>query len=370
MPPTSPADTYVVEADTAEAALEQVSETIGPDAEILSAELVSAGGIGGFFAREQVRITARARRNGVDLKEPEPDTFFEPNPIDESAGGLEEMLNRMIEDADAGETTFQEALKRELRPTPIEHPSDSSESANHEEEALPEPEPEPAAKPQTADALRAAAAYDELNSTGINALITNSIDAAPGTGGIRWSLAAMTRLGLPLSLLESVVGLDPDDDTAWINALARAVVPFCRPLPHGSAVIAGPRAERLSHALGLKTYEPPELPPYGGSFVGKVTSTPRDAAWLNHVRGDRWLHIAVDDEPWRGIVKDDPIAVSWTSERGLMAALSIAATTGAVLGYGAGPVAHHGWEPTARPRVLRANPLDIALTIRAHMERE
>src|SRR5882724_9104746 len=48
-----------VEAPTAEEAIDRLSAVLGPDVDIVSAEKVARGGVGGFFAREMVQLTAR-----------------------------------------------------------------------------------------------------------------------------------------------------------------------------------------------------------------------------------------------------------------------------------------------------------------------
>ena len=370
MPPTSAPDTIIIEADTAEDALEQITDTLGADAEILSAEMLSTGGIAGFFARETVRITARPRSTGVDLQDRPPALLAsdpeEPEPF-KVPSGVDAALQRMIDEADTGPTTFQEALEREFTlPQQANHTAESAVTAT---DTLVEEATDAAStvdeRPQTAAALRATAAYNEKTATDSAPVRLPEVEsgpAAPGTGRVRWSVAALTRLGLPTSIIESVVGLDPSDDMGWITAIARAVTPFCRPLPQGSAVIAGPRAQRLGWALNLPSFSSPELPPYGGSIITTVSDDPDALAWLDHVRGDRWLHVAVDDEPWQGVVADDPIAVSWTSERGVAAAVALASTTGAVLGY--------GMSSEILAPAVRANPLDVAIALRNLMERE
>src|SRR5947209_1305396 len=49
----------LVEAPTAEEALERLSSLLGPDVEIVAAGKVTRGGVGGFFAREMVQLSAR-----------------------------------------------------------------------------------------------------------------------------------------------------------------------------------------------------------------------------------------------------------------------------------------------------------------------
>ncbi|HEY2665784.1 MAG TPA: hypothetical protein VGK51_03010 [Actinomycetota bacterium] len=53
-------DLLLVESPTAEEALERLSSLLGPDVEIVAAGKVTRGGIGGFFARELVQLSARS----------------------------------------------------------------------------------------------------------------------------------------------------------------------------------------------------------------------------------------------------------------------------------------------------------------------
>src|SRR5882762_7074051 len=53
-------DLLLVESPTAEEALERLSLLLGPDVEIVAAGKVARGGVGGFFAREMVQLSARS----------------------------------------------------------------------------------------------------------------------------------------------------------------------------------------------------------------------------------------------------------------------------------------------------------------------
>ncbi|MEA2503370.1 MAG: hypothetical protein QOG36_413 [Actinomycetota bacterium] len=52
-------DLLLVESPTAEEALDRLSSLLGPDVEIVAAGKVARGGVGGFFAREMVQLSAR-----------------------------------------------------------------------------------------------------------------------------------------------------------------------------------------------------------------------------------------------------------------------------------------------------------------------
>ena len=62
-------DQVTVEAETVEDALVKISAELGEDVEIMRAQKVHRGGVGGFFAKEMVQLTAR-RRRGVTTSNP------------------------------------------------------------------------------------------------------------------------------------------------------------------------------------------------------------------------------------------------------------------------------------------------------------
>jgi hypothetical protein len=108
-----------VEAETVEDALAEISMELGENAEIMRAQKVHRGGVGGFFAREMVQLTARRRRD-------------EPVPLrraPESGGGIADVLERMAQDADAEDSDFRTVLKRELAAGSGDTPADDFTAA-------------------------------------------------------------------------------------------------------------------------------------------------------------------------------------------------------------------------------------------------
>jgi hypothetical protein len=107
---TTRRDQVTVEAETVEDALVEISAELGEDAEIMRAQKVHRGGVGGFFAKEMVQLTARRRRG-------------EPVPLRRKTSpgsGIAGVLERMAQDADAGDGDFRTALQRELASEPTE----------------------------------------------------------------------------------------------------------------------------------------------------------------------------------------------------------------------------------------------------------
>jgi len=134
-------DEVTVEAETVEEALAEISAQFGADAEIMRAQKVHRGGVGGFLAREVVQLTARRRTDqGVPLRrEPRSELHDEPSAAN---GGIADVLERMAQNADAEDSDFRTVLQRELSPTaePTDAPSflkaigwdDAATSSEHE----------------------------------------------------------------------------------------------------------------------------------------------------------------------------------------------------------------------------------------------
>ena len=66
-----------VESPTTEEAIDRLSAVLGPDLDIVSAEKIARGGVGGFFAREVVQLTAR--RPGPPASDRQIDASWEWN---------------------------------------------------------------------------------------------------------------------------------------------------------------------------------------------------------------------------------------------------------------------------------------------------
>jgi hypothetical protein len=102
-----------VEAATVEDALAEISGHFGEDAEIMRAQKVHRGGVGGFFAKEMVQLTARRRRDAAPAPL-RPKTRPQTPP---QGGGITDVLERMAQSADAGDSDFRTVLQRELATT-------------------------------------------------------------------------------------------------------------------------------------------------------------------------------------------------------------------------------------------------------------
>lgn len=349
--------TEVVEALTAEAAIEQVHARLGPGARILDARRVLRGGVGGFFSKEHVQLHAApgiaplvdvgAAPSGTPAADSGAPAVGSGSRAASFASPVTSPVDRLLDGAaDApDEVDFATYLRTQLRPggsPPVDAvslgalatppvatwaPPAAPVGAPTPPVTVAPPPPTPASPtpvtPPAAEMLRA------------GAVAASSCEPTPATdGGPAWSVAALLRLGLPAELVRGLEVASPHDDLAWTVALAEAVRPLCRPLPVGPCVLVGREAHRLAD----------------------VTEAPsaRSRAWLDALGPGRWRHVVLGgDDRWRDVLVDDPLAVSWTRPESLPDALRCAAELGLVLGFG--------------PRgetFGRARPLDVALAVR------
>lgn len=453
------ADDFIVtvEADTVEQALAEVTTKYGEMTEVVNAEKVHRGGIGGFFAKERVRITVRPPELDIGM-----------------AVGVDAMFDRLAAAAEVQDRTFDSMLNTHLKSAtelrddtrvlfeaagwdvPDDAPSisevhaaavmdDRTQTADRTDQDGPPPvvvgpavgnpqgdavvldqrlgtEPgagrnvrphrfprldevvtvtvdpvapvqadqlDPLARPEWVTelsdaALRTATGTPTQGSPvpGVEAPMlsqpmvpTVELPAwrlhTPGEisgaeGAVRWSALSLARLGLPAMVVESVSGLDPHDDLAWIEAIAQSVANFCAPIPDRPMVVVGAGAASIAATLHLDLVEPQGQAPYTGSFCAPLLPSADETSWLEFVRGDRDLHIVVGATAWRDLLVADVAVASWVETSALVDALYICATLGAVLGYG--PVADAGSAEGELP-LMRAQPLDVALAIRAMVGR-
>lgn len=395
----------VFEAPTAEEALAQVTEELGPGASIVDASKSLQGGVGGFFAKEMVRLRVQpptGPATAAPSADPAPTTARTPERGPRRTA-VEALLDQLAADegpapADEHES-FGDYLRRHLGDeaatpassdagpaataprTPATPPWPRLDAPAVERDAptgrvlgpdayrTAAPVPFPGAAPTTAVSTTAADAGSWAASLPVAsaAPIGPAVDPAPagaparrtGTvaeGAPLWSQTTLDRIGLPESLVAACADLDPADDAAWIATIAAGVAPACRPLPSGAAVYAGPLADHIAAALDLPTVTPPDAIGTSGSVAATVTGSARDQGWLSWARHGRHVHLVAGGSGWRPLLFGDPAAISWVGADALPTALAFALRLGLVLGYEV--------SAAGEPRARRANAVDVALSVR------
>lgn len=231
-----------------------------------------------------------------------------PGPEPPAGPGIAGVLDRLATAADDREARFQAVLRRELSRDLIDRAISPRVRGEY-----------PAAQPPGVGGADVRTAPD---------LLATDRPAPPGMGPPAWSIATLTRLGLPASFTNAAAGLHPADDGAWIHRLAATAAPLLGPLPDGPLRLVGPGSARLATVLGVPA-EPP-----GGTSV----------------------HLVLGGGTTDGHDSPAPAAVSWVSDGGVAEALRAAAGTGCPLAYGS-----TGGFPVD---IMRLSPVDVALAIR------
>ncbi|GEM_PF-2886635 len=333
--------TVTVEAPSVEAALEAVARQFGEGAQIVKAEKVTKGGIGGFFGKETYQITvaenpihsepAPGESGGPDATSggsgPGRSTRVGPTPpgrIDAAAVDL--VLERLEADEITDHGTFGEALRAELRARdlgetpPMENPAPEvidlrdgvsasegpgSAPVGHMPWTRPpaesldfqtgggigvDPSPTRSAPADTGretptdtgSGTEPGLTYSPPRHTGSGPeterpLGWPSDGWQTGTGPVDWSMDRLARMGLPYSWLSRIDGLDPLDDMAWVHRLARIATEVCGPFPTGDHLTVGLDTRGVAGVLGLPTVVFPGVPRFEGNLAVSLLSPSRTA---------------------------------------------------------------------------------------------
>lgn len=375
--------TELIEAATAEAAIAEVHERLGPDARILDARRDLRGGIGGFFAKEVVRLHAAPGQGRGDAVT-EDGARRDAAPVAPEAGlrtSVMSPVERLLDDA-PDTVDFATFLRQRMASDPDLRigAEDRAEVAEHRpatdaiapvgaEPATHAASPIDATSPvDSAPAADAAPAVDTGSGIVEDAAVaawraaarrplappvqpdgatqhepapaprsevpTADAAVADTMPGPAWSSERLFHLGIPADLVRDLEVDQDADDVTWTMALARELGAACGPLPGGPALLVGPLADELKDQVD----EP----------------TARSQVWFDALRDGRWLHLVVGGEGWRDHLPAGPRVVSWTRTQDLPDAVRCARELGLTLGHGPlGGV------------IRRARPLDVAVAIRA-----
>ena len=289
----------VVEAPSVEDALAAVAEQIGPEGTIISAEKVSRGGVGGFFAKEIYRVSFQTTpqdhvpletvadapaplidvRSVVDrtaaLAAAEDSVLDLRDGIDNSTAAVDRVLEWEEAPVEAAvpapapapaapsstPATFGEALRAQLEargaapqaptasaaapvvdaapvpsatvatptvptasPTPTARQHQAAETYAAAAPQAPAVQPQaPVVRSETAVAAQPTSAETTLvvdtetepqSRPGRTSLGHAPDGVVPGTGSVQWNADALSRLGLPFSLIQPLADLDTNDDLA------------------------------------------------------------------------------------------------------------------------------------------------------------
>lgn len=179
-------------------------------------------------------------------------------------------------------------------------------------------------------------------------------DPLPGTGAVVWNADALSRLGLPFSLIRPLADLDSGDDLGWVYRLSELVAPLCGPLPSEELLLVGRHLDPMADALGVAVVQSQGQLPAPDVAI-EIDLTERSRSFVDVARRDRRLHVfcaaAIETTP------DDTAVVSF-DEQHLGAALHLAIAANATMGY----LCRDG-------ELVRVTPFELALAVRARLAR-
>lgn len=259
------ADGVTVTARNSVEAQQAANDTLGTDCTIVKVEKVQEGGIGGFFATELVRVTAK------------PLQLSEMDAVLTSAEDLVSSLRTNAPD-------FADRLLDQWR---------------HETQGAPAPErtladvlAERAAAPEPAVVYAPAPAQPPLS-------LQPAVVAAAPTRSLmdqRWSHHALRAMGIPDRVVDTALTQQPTTEAEWIVALMGALRGLCTGGPAMPTVMVGPSCANLARQLKLVSVAPEELVESISSVAVPHVTTRALATSLNNrlvhlVLGGAWQHL-------------------------------------------------------------------------------
>lgn len=308
------ADEVIVTARSTVDAQQAASDAMGGDCTIVSVERIHEGGIGGFFATELVRVTARPSRFHRADRE-----------LDAAMTSAEELVSSLRRSS----PQFADRLMSEL----LHHQPDPPQV---EQRVVPPAEPPvPVALPV---ALPVAPAVQPpvVQPPVVTAPATPPsprpdvvADRAPAAhADPRWSHHTLRALGLPDRIVDLALREQPHGAQQWIMALMGALRTICTPPPVGPTVLIGPACANLARQLRLVSVGADELSESISSVAIANVSTGIARASLN----DRAVHIVVGGS-WQHLGSIRPHVVSAATEADLLETVRVCCAWDATLGW-------------------------------------
>jgi hypothetical protein len=356
-------DSVTVTAYTTVEAQEAAATALGTDCTITHVERVQQGGLGGFFATELVRLTARPALTSTKATD---DMDAVLASADELVSSLRtrvpQFADRLFEEwereLDAPADLVPQRVTAPPAPSMVEPMRTAAEptrrtpdlmrdiveadtswvSSMFLDEASDDADDDflLSAVPRLAPAIRPLVPREPKETISEPAPVSApalrmSPTSAPIVDG--WSEAALRALGVPDRIIEDAVALAPETEGQWIVALMSALRDYCGPVPMMSSVMVGPAAANLARQLKLVSVMSDELAD-SVSSVAFPNATVHDLSKGLH---GRHVHLVVGGS-WQHLVRVPANVVSAAGARDLLVALRTAAAWGAVLGwYWVGP---------------------------------
>lgn len=375
------ADEVIVTARSTVEAQQAAGEAMGGDCTIVSVERVHEGGIGGFFATELVRVTARpsrfkradleldaamtsaeelvsslrissplfADRLMSELGQPrEAATFVPFAPEERSSTAIDDHLpvleeEHVFHEPDVVDEVdfFDQFVSTETADVPLynrygtsesEHPVLAEVRAAHESLATPAWEViDRVVQEHVAMQNRPAAALHRCAPTADGELDRAPVVVPrrlPHPVDARWSHQTLRAIGLPDRIVDLAMMQRPVEGPQWIMALMGAFRTLCAPAPAGPTVLVGPACANLARQLRLVSVGSEELAESHSSVAVANVSTNIARSAMN----DRFVHLIVGGQ-WQHLASVPAHVVSAATEADLLDAVRACCSWNATLGW-------------------------------------
>jgi hypothetical protein len=276
-------DSVVVVARSTVDAQNAASEAIGGDCTITNVERVRDGGIGGFFATELVRVTAR------------PSQFRQ---ADREIGAALSSAEDLVASLRARSPQFAERLLDELRHGAS--PADAVHvAASHDETATTPRHEAIVAEPTTpAPVERILERIDEQRAPRPRTHhVAPPVPQPSRSTPTRWSHQALRSIGVPDRIVDAALADSPSDSREWIVALMGAFGSICVAQPLGPVAMVGPSCANLARQLRLVSVGADELGDTLSSvavpnITAKAAAGALNGRFVHLVVGGAWHHLS------------------------------------------------------------------------------
>ncbi|MGZ7005668.1 MAG: hypothetical protein ACXVLX_08720 [Ilumatobacteraceae bacterium] len=286
-------------------AQQAANDALGTDCTITSVEKVHEGGIGGFFATELVRMTAK------------PSQLQEMDAVLTSAEDLVSSLR-------ARAPHFADRLLEEwCQEQKVVEPAKVWQAAPQRVPA--EPAPRPVAAPAAVDPVpRPAEMLPNVT------VLQPAPVAMPARATVdqRWSHHVLRAMGIPDRVVDAALTHRPTTESEWIVALMGALSGLCTGGPIAPTVMVGPSCANLARQLKLISVAPDELVDSVSSVAVPHVTARALAASLN----GRLVHLVVGGG-WQHLGGLPVHVVSAASAADLLEAMRVCVAWDASLGW-------------------------------------
>ena len=294
-------------------AQQAANDALGTDCTITSVEKVHEGGIGGFFATELVRMTAKPSK----LQEMDAVLTSAEDLVSSLRARAPHFADRLLEEWCQEQKVVEQKV---VEPAQVWQAAPQRPAAEPAPRQVAAPAPVVSA-PRPAGVLPALPTATVLQPAPIAMPSRTTIDQ-------RWSHHVLRAMGIPARVVDAALTHGPTTESEWIVALMGALRGLCTGGPIAPTVMVGPSCANLARQLKLISVAPDELVDSVSSVAVPHVTARAAAASLN----GRLVHLVVGGG-WQHLGGLPVHVVSAASAADLLEAMRVCVAWDASLGW-------------------------------------